>query len=51
VEERSDGGRRPKGRRLRYAVGELLSCPLEQVVAQAPPPANGEGHVPPAHGR
>jgi Protein of unknown function (DUF1360) len=25
VEERSDG-RRPKGRRLRYAVGELLTC-------------------------
>jgi len=25
VEERSDG-KRPKGRRLRYAVGELLSC-------------------------
>jgi len=24
---------------------------VEQVVAQAPPPANGEGHVPPAHGR
>jgi hypothetical protein len=26
LEERSDGERRPKGRRLRYAVGELLSC-------------------------
>ncbi|HEY6761921.1 MAG TPA: DUF1360 domain-containing protein [Baekduia sp.] len=26
VEERPDGARRPKGRRLRYAVGELLSC-------------------------
>jgi hypothetical protein len=25
VEERPDG-RRPKGRRLRYAVGELLTC-------------------------
>jgi hypothetical protein len=24
--EEGDGGRRPKGRRLRYAVGELLSC-------------------------
>ncbi len=26
VEELPDGERRPKGRRLRYAVGELLSC-------------------------
>lgn len=26
VEESPDGQRRPKGRRLRYAVGELLSC-------------------------
>jgi hypothetical protein len=26
VEERADGTRRPKGRRLRYAVGELLTC-------------------------
>jgi hypothetical protein len=26
VEERPDGERRPKGTRLRYAVGELLSC-------------------------
>jgi len=26
VEERLDGGRRPRGRRLRYAVGELLGC-------------------------
>src|SRR5437588_4472735 len=26
VEERPGGERRPKGRRLRYAVGELLSC-------------------------
>jgi hypothetical protein len=26
LEERADGARRPKGRRLRYAVGELLSC-------------------------
>ncbi|HEX2015224.1 MAG TPA: DUF1360 domain-containing protein [Solirubrobacteraceae bacterium] len=26
VEERPDGDRRPKGRRLRYAVGELLTC-------------------------
>jgi hypothetical protein len=26
VEERPGGKRRPKGRRLRYAVGELLSC-------------------------
>jgi hypothetical protein len=26
LEERADGVRRPKGRRLRYAVGELLSC-------------------------
>jgi hypothetical protein len=26
LEERPDGQRRPKGRRLRYAVGELLSC-------------------------
>ena len=26
LEERADGERRPKGRRLRYAVGELLSC-------------------------
>jgi hypothetical protein len=26
VEELADGGRRPKGRRLRYAVGELLTC-------------------------
>ncbi|WP_027007079.1 DUF1360 domain-containing protein [Conexibacter woesei] len=26
VEERPDGQRRPKGRRLRYATGELLSC-------------------------
>jgi Protein of unknown function (DUF1360) len=26
VEETPDGRRRPKGRRLRYAVGELLSC-------------------------
>jgi hypothetical protein len=26
VEELSDGRRRPKGRRLRYAMGELLSC-------------------------
>jgi hypothetical protein len=24
--DEQDGGRRPKGRRLRYAVGELLSC-------------------------
>jgi len=27
VEERPDGERRPKGRGLRYAVGELLNCP------------------------
>ncbi|WP_445151107.1 DUF1360 domain-containing protein [Baekduia sp. Peel2402] len=26
LEERPDGERRPKGRRMRYAVGELLSC-------------------------
>lgn len=26
VEERADGQRRPKGRRLRYAVGELITC-------------------------
>src|SRR4051794_19973075 len=26
VEERADGERRPKGRGLRYAVGELLTC-------------------------
>lgn len=26
VEETPDGERRPKGRRLRYAVGELLTC-------------------------
>jgi hypothetical protein len=26
LEELPDGERRPKGRRLRYAVGELLSC-------------------------
>ncbi|MEA2321134.1 MAG: hypothetical protein QOD81_984 [Solirubrobacteraceae bacterium] len=26
VEERSDGERRPKGRGLQYAVGELLTC-------------------------
>ncbi|HWI75150.1 MAG TPA: DUF1360 domain-containing protein [Baekduia sp.] len=26
LEEGADGRRRPKGRRLRYAVGELLSC-------------------------
>lgn len=26
VEELPGGGQRPKGRRLRYAVGELLSC-------------------------
>jgi Protein of unknown function (DUF1360) len=26
VDQTADGGRRPKGRRLRYAVGELLSC-------------------------
>ena len=26
LEERADGERRPKGTRLRYAVGELLSC-------------------------
>ncbi|MBI5103514.1 MAG: DUF1360 domain-containing protein [Solirubrobacterales bacterium] len=26
LEERPDGERRPKGRRLRYAIGELLSC-------------------------
>ncbi|MDX6687337.1 MAG: hypothetical protein QOF26_3399 [Baekduia sp.] len=26
LEERPDGERRPKGTRLRYAVGELLSC-------------------------
>src|SRR5215470_10349692 len=26
LEERPDGVRRPKGRRLRYAIGELLSC-------------------------
>jgi hypothetical protein len=26
VEERADGARRPKGRGLRYAVGELLTC-------------------------
>jgi hypothetical protein len=26
VEELPDGEKRPKGRRLRYAVGELLSC-------------------------
>jgi len=25
--DESDGRRRPKGRRLRYAVGELLDCP------------------------
>ncbi len=27
VEELPDGDRRPKGRGLRYAVGELLTCP------------------------
>jgi hypothetical protein len=26
LEEHPDGRRRPKGRRMRYAVGELLSC-------------------------
>ena len=26
VEERPGGGKRPRGRRLRYAVGELLTC-------------------------
>jgi hypothetical protein len=26
LEERADGERRPKGTRMRYAVGELLSC-------------------------
>jgi hypothetical protein len=26
LDERADGARHPKGRRLRYAVGELLSC-------------------------
>jgi hypothetical protein len=26
VEEQPDGGRRPKGRGLRYAIGELLTC-------------------------
>jgi hypothetical protein len=26
LEERPDGQRRPKGKRMRYAVGELLSC-------------------------
>lgn len=26
VEEEPGGGRRPRGRRLRYAVGELLTC-------------------------
>jgi Protein of unknown function (DUF1360) len=26
VEERPDGTRRPKGRRLRYAMGELVTC-------------------------
>jgi Protein of unknown function (DUF1360) len=26
LEERPDGDRRPKGKRMRYAVGELLSC-------------------------
>ena len=26
VEERPDGDKRPRGRRLRYAVGELLTC-------------------------
>lgn len=26
VEEENEGERRPKGRRLRYAVGELLTC-------------------------
>ena len=26
VEERPGGSKRPKGRRLRYAVGELLTC-------------------------
>jgi hypothetical protein len=26
LEEQPDGRRRPKGRRMRYAVGELLSC-------------------------
>jgi hypothetical protein len=26
VEELPDGDRRPKGRRLRYAIGELLTC-------------------------
>jgi hypothetical protein len=26
VEETQDGSRRPKGKRLRYAVGELLTC-------------------------
>jgi hypothetical protein len=26
VEEKPGGGRRPRGRRLRYAVGELLTC-------------------------
>jgi len=26
VDERAPGGRRPKGRRLRYAVGELMTC-------------------------
>jgi hypothetical protein len=26
LEERPDGERRPKGKRMRYAIGELLSC-------------------------
>jgi len=26
VEETADGGRRPKGRRLQFAIGELLTC-------------------------
>jgi hypothetical protein len=26
LEERPDGERRPKGRRMRYAIGELVSC-------------------------
>jgi hypothetical protein len=26
VDERADGSKRPKGRGMRYAVGELLSC-------------------------
>ena len=28
VEETPEGERRPKGHRMRYAVGELLTCPF-----------------------